>query len=254
MKKALLTLLLLAALLTVSGVLAQDEDPIEIAYGDVVDGEIDDDLFEVNYIFEGAEDDIVMIEMFAEPGTYDLDSVVQLKDDDGDVLFENDSFFYPGSVIVAQLRRDGQYIITATRYNGEEGSSEGPYMLRLTLVEPVQLGDTFETQIFSDYDTEETVLPEFGVLYLDSDVDATVRFEADEGDIFAAFRLVQIDPDAFSGYFTIADFSPGVPIYNMSFDVELQDETLYVFYAYRAFGSYAFEADPVDVFITIEER
>ncbi|MFN8375857.1 MAG: hypothetical protein U0694_23665, partial [Anaerolineae bacterium] len=92
MKKAMLIALVVFAALTlgaVASVFAQD-DAIEIAYGDVVDGEISNDEFEVNYVFSGSEDDLVMIEMFPEPGTYGVDPKLQLKDDDGDVLFEND--------------------------------------------------------------------------------------------------------------------------------------------------------------------
>lgn len=255
MKKATFIASLVLALLALSftSVFAQDEDAIEIAYGDVVDGEIDNDEFEVNYVFSGSEDDIVMIEMFPEPGTYGVDPKLQLKDDDGDILFENDDFLYPSSVIITSLRDDGDYTITATRYNGEEGTSEGTYLLRLSLVEPISVGDTVETQIFSETDTEESALPQFFVLFPEDDVTVSVSMEASEGEIYPSLRIATPDAEAYGGYNTLVDFNPNVAILNMSFDVTLEDETLYVIYANRAFSSYAFDVDPVDVSITLAE-
>jgi hypothetical protein len=255
-KKTIFVTLMVLALLALGGltsVFAQDEDAIQIAYGDVVDGEIDNDQFEVNYVFTGSEDDIILIEMFPEPGTYGLDPKLQLKDDDGDILFENDDFLYPASVIVTSLRDDGEFTITATRYNGEEGTSEGDYMLRLSVVEPIELGSTVDTQIFATSETEESVLPQFLVLYSEDDINITVTMAMEEGELFASLRMATPDAEAYGGYNTLVDFNPGVPIYNLSFTVDLEDEQIYVIYATRAFASYSFDAEPLDVSITVEE-
>jgi hypothetical protein len=255
MRKAAFVALIMLVLLALGGLATAfaQEEATEIAYGDVVDGEITNNEFEVNYVFSGAEGDIVLIEMFPEPGTYDVDPKLQLKDDDGDVLFENDDFLYPSSVIVAELRDDGEYTITATRYNGEDGTSEGNYVLRLTLVEPISVGDTIDTQIFAVSDSEESAMPEFVILYSEDDVTVSVNMTASEGEIFPSLRMSTPDPDAYGGYTTLVDFNPGVPIYNLSFNVELQDEQIYIIYAGLAYASFSFDADPVDVSITVEE-
>ncbi len=245
--------LLALCLLTTSHpatVVAQDA-PIEITYGDAVNGDITDDEFEVNYIFSGNEDDIVMIEMLRASSL--IDPKLQLKSAVGDVLFENDDFLYPSAVIITSLRSDGEYTITATRYNGRDGESEGNYLLRLSLVEPTEFGTTIDTQIFPSNDIDETTLPQLVVLYPENEVTVSVNMEMGEGEAFAALHLVTPDTEAFGSYASLVEFNPGVPIYNLSFDIELQDEQIYVIYATRAFASYAFDAEPLDVSITVEE-
>jgi hypothetical protein len=255
MRKAAFVALIMLVLLALGGLATAfaQEDAIAIAYGDVVDGEITNDEFEVNYVFSGTEGDIVLIEMFPEPGTYDVDPKLQLKDDDGDILFENDDFLYPSSVIVTELRDDEEYTITATRYNGEDGTSEGNYILRLSLVEPIAVGDTVDTQIFAVSDSEESAMPQFIVLYSEDDTTVNVSMAVEEGEIFASLRMSTPDPDAYGGYNTLVDFNPNVPIYNLSFEIELQDEQIYILYANLAYSSFSFDADPVDVSITVEE-
>ncbi len=110
-----------------------------IAYGDTVEGELDDAKYMDVYVFLGAAGDAVTIEMVSlnadEPNG--LDPFVVLLDDGRIPLIENDD-------IVAGVERDshieytlpkaGYYAIVATRFDQEAGLSAGPYQLTLTTV------------------------------------------------------------------------------------------------------------------------
>lgn len=260
MKKAVLLVSVVLALLAVSSVasvMAQDEDnPIAIAYGDVVEGEIENDAYEVYYTFEGSEDDIVLIEMFREPGTFDLDTRLELRDDDGDLITENDDFTSTAvSVILYELDNDDEFTIVASRYGGEDGSGEGTYTLRLTLVEPSELGDSFETEIFpSGAEDEDNIVPDIFVFQPEDDVMVRFTYSQEfDDELFGAINLSVLGRDQqFSVYATLVSFNPSIPLSEMSFTMELEGGETYVLWVSRSWSSYPFEGDPIPVTVSTE--
>ena len=110
-----------------------------ITYGDLVEGEITDEVFEVKYQFEGGRDDVIVIEMRAVDSLGDLsDPEIQLTNSDSTVIadtFEN--FDFAAAILTVQLPADDLYSIIATREDGEAGDSVGAFTLEL--IEPETL-------------------------------------------------------------------------------------------------------------------
>jgi hypothetical protein len=253
MRASILILLILLLLFSSGGVAAQESEPesIPIAYGDRVEGEITNDTFEFQYVFEGSQDDLVLIEMFAEPGTFGVDPHLQLSDENGELLFENDDFANLNSVMVTNLPDDAQYIITATRYGGEDGGSVGDYVLRLNRIEPAQIGDVIEGQVFSNAEDEESAIPQLVVLRPESAQTVSITFTQETGAFYAALRMVVSDAESYNGYATLINFEPGMRVDLLAFTAELEAERIYILYALMALSSYTFDAEPLDVTFTL---
>ncbi|MBN1963925.1 MAG: pre-peptidase C-terminal domain-containing protein [Anaerolineae bacterium] len=89
------------------------------------------------YTFAGRAGDVVQIEMTATSG--DLDPFVGLFDPDETLLISNDDIDWQGGNANSRidpytLPVDGTYIIAATRYQVEEGTTTGTFSLVLTLI------------------------------------------------------------------------------------------------------------------------
>jgi hypothetical protein len=253
MRKVVFMIWLMLGLLAFGAIdmaFAQD-DVNEIAYGDEIEGEITADQFELDYVFMGNEGDLVMIQMLPTSNTSQLDPKLQLKSDTGEILVENDDFIYPSAVLITSLPAEGEYTITATRFDGQDGDTEGGYTLRLTLVEPLTLGETIDTQILAD--SESSFVPELIVLHPEDDLNVRVSMEVAEGDIFAALVIMTPDIESYTGYTTLVNFDPNVPIYNLSLELELNSGQIYVIYTETAFASFSPDAAPLDVSFTFEE-
>lgn len=105
-----------------------------IECGDAIEGIIDDDTPIALFLFEGEEGDEVTITLTAtsdeglDPylGLFTIDGI-----EDGDTLAENDDADGLNSEIVYELEDDDSYVIVATRFGFEEGSSEGDFELEL---------------------------------------------------------------------------------------------------------------------------
>jgi hypothetical protein len=108
--------------------------PQVMAYGDTVNGVIDDDQASQTYTFAGSLGDQVRITMEATPGSA-LDCYLELQGPDGAVVDANDDID-PGvvrdSLITVELPADGTYTIVASRYVGaDEAPTSGTYRLSL---------------------------------------------------------------------------------------------------------------------------
>ena len=117
---------------------AEPEGPRAIAYGDVVNGVIDDEHISQIYTFTGQADQRVRITMEATPGS-ELDCYLELQDADGVTVDANDDI-EPGQIrdsqIVADLPADGEYTIIASRYVGPDAApTSGRYRLTLELLD-----------------------------------------------------------------------------------------------------------------------
>ena len=108
--------------------------PQSIAYGDTVNGVIDDEQVSQTYTFDGSAGDQVRITMEATPGSA-LDCYLELQGPDGALVDANDDID-PGvvrdSLITVDLPADGTYTIVASRYVGpDEAPTAGTYRLSL---------------------------------------------------------------------------------------------------------------------------
>ncbi|MFN8372428.1 MAG: pre-peptidase C-terminal domain-containing protein [Anaerolineae bacterium] len=114
-------------------------DAEDIEYGDTVEGTIDDDTPTVVYAFEGSEGDVVTVTMVDTSRRGTLDPYIQLVNEDGDVVAENDDAdsdadlpdSLDSQITEFELDSDGTYFVVATRFGQENGSSEGDYELTL---------------------------------------------------------------------------------------------------------------------------
>jgi hypothetical protein len=114
---------------------AQAQDSTPIGYGDVVNGEITADEFEIPYTFKGAEGDIVVVEMRranTDSGLYNAALVV--LDPGGSLIADSaDYIAYEGAeaLVAVQLPENGEYTVLATRDSGRSGEETGEFVLKL---------------------------------------------------------------------------------------------------------------------------
>lgn len=104
-----------------------------LEYGASVRGAISNTTYEVEYTFQGSAGDVVSISMTATAG--DLDPLLVLYGPFGEVLnFNDDVNTVEGnynSALVFRLPQDGEYMILATRFDGDMGGSTGEFVLDL---------------------------------------------------------------------------------------------------------------------------
>lgn len=114
-----------------------------IRSGEPVEGRITDEIFVNTYAYEGRAGEVIAIRMEA-IGDGLLDTYVILSTVDGAVLAEDDDGGgSPGSSLIDgfEIPEDGLYMISATRFQQELGSSSGAYRLTVDLA-----GDETETR------------------------------------------------------------------------------------------------------------
>lgn len=105
-----------------------------IRIGEPVEGRITDEIFVNTYAYEGRAGEVITIRMEA-IGDGLLDTYVILSTVDGEVLAEDDDGGgSPGSSLIdgVEIPGDGLYVISATRFQQELGSSSGAYRLTVT--------------------------------------------------------------------------------------------------------------------------
>ena len=88
-------------------------------------------VYEEHYHFEGNEGEVVDIQLSSQ----ELDAYVQLLDNNGRVLAENDDADGLNSRLSFPLSSDGTYTVVATSYSMAEGS----YVLTVDMREPVEI-------------------------------------------------------------------------------------------------------------------
>jgi hypothetical protein len=123
-------------LFNISAVLADDSNFCEtadaIAYGDSVEGTIDDDRVLVPFCFEGNEGDEVTAIVETIDG--DLVSVVGIADSFFDEVFIEDTARNRRgeAEVVFELPEDGNYLVIVSREDISDGDTEGDFELTLT--------------------------------------------------------------------------------------------------------------------------
>lgn len=111
---------------------AQDDTPL--IYGDVIEGEISNEVFRDLYSFQGRSGEIVTIQMLTTAG--DLDPFISLVDGQGRGIAFSDDDAPNGVALLDSFRlpSDSTYFLIATRFGHGQGSTVGSYTLSLELV------------------------------------------------------------------------------------------------------------------------
>ncbi|MBL8119152.1 MAG: hypothetical protein JNJ78_16575 [Anaerolineae bacterium] len=246
MRKIVLFTLILA-LLSIAGVnMIAAQDATALEFGQYVEGEITSNDYEFRYTFNGSAGDVVSVEMFPKPGTYDIDGYIFLRDPDGDVVAENDDYGYPLSLVVAELPADGEYTIVATRSGGSTGSSEGTYWLRVSQVEIVEPGSSVEATITSNYDEE---LPNLFYLKPEASGPVTITFAQEVSELFGSLEVSGWDE---YGKVTFANLDNTAKVSAATITLDLEAGEFYVLNVARSFSSYVFDEVESVVTITVE--
>ncbi len=112
---------------------AESDGPQPITCGQSLSETIDDTTFTWRFSFEAVKDQTIGIQMVATSG--DLDSIVRLFNDSGDMLQENDDDplgvgkdAYLRDIVIPT---DGNYIIEATRFKEADGPTSGDFDVTL---------------------------------------------------------------------------------------------------------------------------
>lgn len=111
---------------------APDLNPI--TYNSPVTGALNRQNYEDLWTFNGAEGDSITIRMTRQDPNSDLDSFLRLLDADGSELARNDDSpegIQTSEIAEFSLPYSGEYIIVATRYGFESGTSSGDYVLEI---------------------------------------------------------------------------------------------------------------------------
>jgi len=136
----------------------------DLQYGDSVDGEITDEMFEVPFTFVASRGDIVNIELVSPDEDDTLDPLLILLNENEDTIAENDDdplgTGRDSFIRDFEISTDGTYTILATRFQRDLGTTEGDFTLNLSLSEgepdgtkgeptvtALELGDSVEGEI-----------------------------------------------------------------------------------------------------------
>ena len=114
-----------------SGLGRTSEAPIPLIPDQSYDGEITGARFEQYYRFEGRQFDVVTLEMNRDGGA--LDSLLVLTDDQQNPLTSDDDSGGGQNAAIRQfaLPYNGTYYVVATRFQREQGTTTGGYLLTL---------------------------------------------------------------------------------------------------------------------------
>ncbi|MBE0690280.1 MAG: PPC domain-containing protein, partial [Anaerolineae bacterium] len=114
-----------------SGLGRTSEAPIPLIPDQSYDGEITGARFEQYYRFEGRQFDVVTLEMNRDGGA--LDSLLVLTDDQQNPITSDDDSGGGQNAAIRQfaLPYDGTYYVVATRFQREQGTTTGGYLLTL---------------------------------------------------------------------------------------------------------------------------
>lgn len=154
-----------------------------LAYGNNVIGRISSDEPIMFYFIRAQRGDVISITLKRTSG--DLDPLLDLATSDGKVLSSNDDDpaaegTLDAGILNYTILETNVYLIVATRFGREAGSTTGSYVLSLTQVPPDDLGQNPEQARLMDYGTtfEGEISDELPVRYY--------RFEARRGDVITA--------------------------------------------------------------------
>ncbi|MBN2306284.1 MAG: PPC domain-containing protein, partial [Anaerolineae bacterium] len=107
---------------------------LEIVYGATVSGIIDNTTSSEEYVFFGQQGDVIRISM--ERASGDLDALVTLYDSERKQIMFDDDGGNDQDALIQQfiLPRDDMYILVASRFDRDTGTTSGAYILTLDMI------------------------------------------------------------------------------------------------------------------------
>ena len=171
-----------------SGTGASPQAPLPIDYGDTRSGSLSPGQFERFYAFDARENDLITISM-DRGDSGDLDSFLYLTDSGFTPLAEDDDSGEGQNARIIDFRipADGKYFIIATRYDGNIGTTSGPYRLSLELLDDPFAGVP-PGAVSLDYGTSVT-----GQINGDNQAD-TYAFYGRQGEV-VSISMTRVDGD-----------------------------------------------------------
>ena len=161
-------------------------DPVQIEYGQTVEGVITNQEFEQRFEFVGGAGDVVNVTAIANPDEGNLDTTLTLLAPDGELLAENDDVEVAttdSALTDVTLPAEGTYTIVVSRFLGEVGFTSGPYTLTLDGTPAPETDAPDDTDTTTDVATElsygDTITGEI----TNENFAQTFTFEAQAGDI-----------------------------------------------------------------------
>lgn len=187
---SLFCLVISSLLLTIIHVLAQ-EAIVHLDYGQTVIGEISDASPEQVYQFEGAQGDVVAIEMVSIDRSLDnrlSEPVLILRSPSAEMLVDTTlRYDVDDSLLVAQLPEDGLYTVIATRDPNVLILAEGEFRLTLNVVEQLSVGDMRESTLNED---------KFGqYIFVDSNTDWLLQYDRLVGEYAPEITVNLLNPE-----------------------------------------------------------
>ncbi len=171
-----------------SGTGASPQAPLPIDYGDTRSGNLSPVQFERFYAFDARENDLITISIDRDDSG-DLDSFLYLTDSGFTPLAEDDDSGEGQNARIIDFRipADGKYFIIATRFDGNIGTTSGPYQLSLELLDDPFAGVPPGT-VSLDYGTSVT-----GQINADNQAD-TYAFYGRQGEV-VSISMTRVDGD-----------------------------------------------------------
>lgn len=102
-----------------------------IRYGDVIAGDIRNDVYARFYQFFGEAGDVIAISVETQTGNLDPIVVLRTADDFNLELNDDVTRFNKNAGLQYELEESGQYVIAVTRFGLRDGTTTGAYNLRL---------------------------------------------------------------------------------------------------------------------------
>jgi hypothetical protein len=230
--------LIALALMIAVGVAAAQDTKLEP--GQLVEGKITSAASEVAYKFTGKKDDIVLVEMYNKPGTFELRPAVILRDSSNNLVAQNEGFVYSSAVIVAKLAADGDYSVVATREGGAGGTSEGEYVLRAQTVTPLKAGDKAEASVLGDTDK---ALPTLFVIAPEANGPVSIGFSQPISELYASLELREWKTENLGS--TVMSLDSTAKVSEASAKVELEGGKYYVLAVRKALLSFVLDNSTV---------
>lgn len=150
---------------------------LPIAYGEVLSGEITDDVKRVEFGFDGQAGDIVFAQMVPAIDDGVIGAHVSITDERERILADSSQLIVFGGglgrMIAAELLQDGKYTLTV--FVREDSTQSGGFDVSVLQVQTLESGDVIEGEVTNTLrDTYSTYSAVFAV---DSRDDFTVTYE-----------------------------------------------------------------------------
>ncbi len=215
--------LMFVLVIGIQGMAAAQDKATPIEMGKWVNGEITSDTYAINYSFSAKEGQLLTIVMMADPDNTGLDTALELRDDAGDLLEQNDDVLDNYAMILYKVPSDSNYTIVATRYQGKDGDSTGKYLIELNQATMLKQGQKMTVKIASDFDKR---YPQFYVIQPESNGTVKFEFNVGDGELYpqlGVFKWVHNDyPEVFFSGYSMDNIN------NLSFGAQMDSKDYYV--------------------------